>query len=667
MAGRHVQKKSSSRAEEWERSRQTQDSSWDYGTPEENQEEAYDNYEAYDEYETYRRGGGRPWLKWAIPVLAVLVLVVAGLVYTMVYANRLAGSDTIYPNVSVNGVSVGGMTVEEAAQTLQAAGANPYQGKSITVHFPLDYTLTVTAEELGFGADATVPAEAAYAYGRSGSAVENLKSYLSCKTTPVEMQWDVNTQLDEETLRQKVDAVANQVNTQLLESEAQIGDEGITLIKGMSTATVDADSLCSQIRAAFLERDFSDIECELVDTQSDGDSAQEVLQSVYDTVYTEPVNAMYDKETGGATESQRGVSFDMELACQLWDEAETGDEIFIPFVFTEPDIDAETLLSRLFADKLSSKSTTLSGSSSNRINNVTLAAAALNDTVINPGETFDYNTCLGQRTTERGYKEAGVYVSGKHSTDVGGGICQDSSTLYYCALYANLQITVRDNHYFVVSYLPWGLDATVSWGGPDFRFVNNRDYPIKLKAWVSDGYLTVEIWGTDVDGSYVQMTSDTWEDDDYYYAQTYRAVYAADGTLLSKEKEAYSRYHKYEAGEETPAPETASPTATAAPTASPTPTDTPPTAQPTENPTPAESQTPVATQTPVENPTPVETPVSDPTPDTPANDPTPDNSGTGSGGDSGGTESGGDTSGTEPVSEASEASSVSEETGDAGE
>jgi hypothetical protein len=212
---------------------------------------------------------------------------------------------------------------------------------------------------------------------------------------------------------------------------------------------------------------------------------------------------------------------------------------------------------------------------------------------------------------------------------VGGGICQDSSTLYYCALYANLNITVRDNHYFVVSYLPWGLDATVSWGGPDFRFVNNRDYPIKIKAWVSDGYLTVEIWGTDVDGSYVQMTSDTWEDDEYYYAQTYRAVYAADGTLISKEKEAYSRYHKYEAGEETPAPETNTATPKPTATASPTPVPTEPpaseTAKPTATPAPVPTATPVPAPTaepttepvvqPTEAPAPTDEPTIDPVPE----------------------------------------------------
>jgi vancomycin resistance protein YoaR len=617
MAGKHVQKKTSSRRNTWEQ--QENDSEYGY-------ESARSSWESYEDYRVEGKSS-KAWLKWAIPVLAVLVLVVAGLSAVMIYAARLTNSEAIYPNVSINGVDVGGLTVAEATEKLTAAGANPYQDKSVTVNFPLDYSVTITAEELGFGADASVPAQAAYAYGRGGSAVANLKSYLSCKTEPVSMQWDVDAQMDENALEQKISPVASEINTRLLETEADIGEDGITLIKGMSTARVDAQAVCAQVKQAFLDQDFSDIECELVDvegqTGDENDQEQDVLQSVYDTIYVEPVNAMYDKDTGGATESQRGVSFDMELARQLWEEAQPGDEVFIPFIFTEPEIDADTLLSRLFADKLSSKSTTLSGSSSNRINNVTLAAEALNDTVVNPGETFDYNTCLGQRTTERGYKEAGVYVGGKHSTDVGGGICQDSSTLYYCALYANLEITVRDNHYFVVSYLPWGLDATVSWGGPDFRFVNNRDYPIKIKAWVSDGYLTVEIWGTDVDGSYVQMTSDTWEDSEYYYAQTYRAVYAADGTLISKEKEAYSRYHKYEAGEETPAPEentaTPKPTATASP--APTATNPPPTEteKPTETDKPIETDVPAAVPTEepatpqTEPPTPVQTPPTDTT------------------------------------------------------
>ena len=79
------------------------------------------------------------------------------------------------------------------------------------------------------------------------------------------------------------------------------------------------------------------------------------------------------------------------------------------------------------------------------------------------------NLLRSQRTAARGYQEAGAYSGGKHVSEIGGGICQGSSTLYYCAMHANLDITVRYCHYFVVSYLPWGMDATVSWGWPDLQ------------------------------------------------------------------------------------------------------------------------------------------------------------------------------------------------------
>ena len=140
---------------------------------------------------------------------------------------------------------------------------------------------------------------------------------------------------------------------------------------------------------------------------------------------------------------------------------------------------------------------------------------------------------------------------------IGGGICQGSSTLYYCALKANLSITDRWCHQFVVGYLPRGMDATVSWGWPDFKFVNSRSYPIKIAAWVSGGYLTIQILGTDVDGSYVDITNETWEDATHYYAQTYRNVYDKNGSLISSKKEAYSCYDKEEAvaATATPAPQ----------------------------------------------------------------------------------------------------------------
>ena len=78
---------------------------------------------------------------------------------------------------------------------------------------------------------------------------------------------------------------------------------------------------------------------------------------------------------------------------------------------------------------------------------------------------------------------------------MGGGICQLSSTLYNAALLTNLDITERHNHYFLTSYVPAGRDATVSWGSVDFKFKNNRKYPIKIESKVEDGVATVSIYG----------------------------------------------------------------------------------------------------------------------------------------------------------------------------
>ncbi|RAZ93300.1 hydrolase, partial [Klebsiella oxytoca] len=78
-----------------------------------------------------------------------------------------------------------------------------------------------------------------------------------------------------------------------------------------------------------------------------------------------------------------------------------------------------------------------------------------------------YNETVGQRTTAKGYKPAPAYVKGETVDEIGGGVCQPSSTLYLACLRANLEITERYAHRYVPAYIGKGMDATVSWGGPD--------------------------------------------------------------------------------------------------------------------------------------------------------------------------------------------------------
>ena len=266
---------------------------------------------------------------------------------------------------------------------------------------------------------------------------------------------------------------------------------------------------------------------------------------------------MYDPSTGAATQSSSGVDFNVEEATKLVNNANIGDVIKVPIEVTEPTVTTEALNAKLFANQLGAKSSSFASSSSNRVNNIVLAASKINGKVLNPGESFSYNGTVGQRTAAAGFKEAGAYLEGKVVQEIGGGICQVSSTLYNAALLANLKITSRTNHYFPVSYLPDGLDATVSWQSPDFRFVNNTAYPVKIIASTNTSSMTlnIEIWGTNDAGTHVVMTSDTSKIFDPnnpsvatgYTTTTYRNVYNSANQLVSSNVEAKSTYHYHTA------------------------------------------------------------------------------------------------------------------------
>lgn len=127
-------------------------------------------------------------------------------------------------------------------------------------------------------------------------------------------------------------------------------------------------------------------------------------------------------------------------------------------------------------------STTFSAGNISRSTNIRLAASRINGLVLLPGETFSFNGHLGQRTTAKGFKVAGVYVSGRHDFDVGGGICQVSTTLYNASLQSGLKISSRSPHSLPVPYVPLGRDAAVSFPNPDLKLTNPYDFPIALAA-----------------------------------------------------------------------------------------------------------------------------------------------------------------------------------------
>ena len=112
----------------------------------------------------------------------------------------------------------------------------------------------------------------------------------------------------------------------------------------------------------------------------------------------------------------------------------------------------------------------------NRTTNLKIASQAISGTIIQPGQTFSFNKVVGPRTKAKGYKEASVFnSSGK---GLGGGICQVASTMFNCALTANVSIVERHQHSQRVTYVPLGRDAAIYGTAQDFKWKNNTKYPI---------------------------------------------------------------------------------------------------------------------------------------------------------------------------------------------
>nr|MBA2461007.1 VanW family protein [Actinomycetota bacterium] len=147
-------------------------------------------------------------------------------------------------------------------------------------------------------------------------------------------------------------------------------------------------------------------------------------------------------------------------------------------------------------ERISTFTTEMGPSSSNRIHNVHLMAEYIDGTILKPGEKFSFNDSVGPRTEERGFREGQMIIGSLLLPAIGGGVCQTATTLFNNAFDLGLPVERRYNHSFYISHYPLGRDATVSWGGPDLVFRNDLRSGILIKTSYSDATLTFSFYGT---------------------------------------------------------------------------------------------------------------------------------------------------------------------------
>lgn len=414
--------------------------------------------------------------------LLVIVAVIAGSLYIYNSQNSIIAN-----GITVAGVDIGGMTQAEAISAVAAATEGTYALTPMIVKV-LDSQVTILPSVSKASLNVRSAVKAAVKKGTSPGAVD-ISPYLN---------------LDEAAIRETLDALGAKYSSTLSQSTFEVtgtAPEQVLVVKlGVPEYGLDMNRLYQDVLNAYSANTFT-VEgvCEMIKPKPID------LAAILNQHYIAPKDAYFDKDSGKLIDSVDGYGFDINKAEKTLQDAAYGSTIKIPFTNISPAITTETLVASLYQDTLGTYTATEPTSDTDRNTNLSLACQAINGMVINPGEIFSYNTALGERTAERGYRPGPSFSGGKTVKTIGGGICQVSSALYYCAMMADMEITTRDNHGFAVSYVPLGMDAAVSWGSLDFCFKNNTNFPIRIDAKAEGGTTTVALMGTDQKDYYVEL------------------------------------------------------------------------------------------------------------------------------------------------------------------
>lgn len=422
-------------------------------------------------------------------IVLVSVIVILVLLISVIFSLININNENILNNVSIMGIDVSNMTQEKAKAAVSEV-VNSKLGEEIVLKKD-DYETSFNANQISAQFDVDVAVNEAFNIGRDGNIITNNYGILS--TMLFGRNIDCSFNYNEEALDKKIDDIQAKLPGAVVQSSYYIDDENLVIVKGKAGLAINKDELktniINKIKDVNTKYDITTIPTEEVEPDEIN------LEQIKNEIYKEPQDAYITTNPTTVHTSVNGVDFAVSMEEAQKIISEDKDEYVIPLKITIPEKTLEDLGEEAFPNELGTYSTRYDPTNKNRSNNLEISAEKIDGTIVLPGETFSYNQTVGERTIAEGYKEAGAYSGGRVVQDVGGGICQTSSTLYNAVLLANLEIVDRSNHQFLTSYVPAGRDATVAWGSIDFQFKNTREYPIKIEASVKNGVCTMSIYG----------------------------------------------------------------------------------------------------------------------------------------------------------------------------
>lgn len=443
-----------------------------------------------------------------IVAFLIAAILAAGIYFA---AGAVESGNKSMPNLFVGNIPVGNMTREDIVRTLNDNGWSARAATPLTVSTYGGISFSVDPVQAGAVLPLEQAVDRACSYGRDGNRFSMLYKYVESLLKPVDLN-DAETAISENYIRGCMEsgqqALSELVGTEPYTVDMENGE--LRAVKGAGSLELEPTGLYNEIVAA-LKTGANAVNYTVITKEP----VMPDFSAIHSDIYAEVVDAKYtDDGRYDVIDDVVGCDFDVSEAVNIWYATGNTETAVIPLKVTRPNVTGDELRGRLYNDLLGTMTTLYTLSSDDRINNVNLAASKINGMILYPGDLFSYNGTVGERTEEAGFRYAAAYSDGEVVQELGGGACQVSSTLYCATLYARMETVERTCHQFEVAYMDQlGLDATVSWPEPDFKFRNNKTYPVKLVAYCDNDArsITFEIWGTAEDDYTVELKTDKYQ------------------------------------------------------------------------------------------------------------------------------------------------------------
>lgn len=463
------------------------------------QEEIIEKKEEVKEKDKKNKSKKNIYIAFNIVVFTILILFLS-----IIFAIINVSKTTVINGVDVKNVNLSGLSLTEARNKLEEAIKIETE-KEINLIYDEKSILTFKPSEIEFTYEINEAVKQAYQLGRNGNIFVNNLNILMAGLIGEKI--DLNYTYNEEKLEEIINSLDGLVPGLVVNPSYYREDTNLIIVPGKDGVIIEKDKFKQLILDEIKNREYQKIinneynnNLEILVSLAKAEKID--IEKIQKEVYSEPKDAYFIEEPFELFLDEDGVDFAITL-----DEAKKiietpAEEYIIPLKLTKAKVTINDIDPSAFRYQVSTFSTNYDPGYTSRVNNLKLAASKINGKILKPGEVFSFNEVVGKRTVEAGYTNAPIFVNGQVEDGTGGGICQISTTLYNAVLLANLKIVDRRNHNYTTSYIAAGRDATVVYGAIDFKFQNNRKYPIKIEASVSGGVARFTIYGVQEENEY---------------------------------------------------------------------------------------------------------------------------------------------------------------------